>query len=207
MQLIHTRARAHTHTQHSVKLWASNVPSQHFLFPDGSGVTGISRVWVKSVDPSWVLVNRQIRERDLPEECVSLTFTGVGPERRKKGQNSSSRHCFYYYLFIIFKCPSTPVCVWRFVFECKGSTWAYLREGEPTAGPFVVFIRALELKVLPPNSPQHSSQLFLQLQLPLKAGKHEEVKSKVECGVSKSNLWCLEGPVERIFKCLNVNRL
>lgn len=47
----------------------------------------------------------------------------------------------------------------------------YLREGESTACPFVVFIGALKLKVLPPNSPQHSSQLLLQLQFPAEKGK------------------------------------
>lgn len=42
----------------------------------------------------------------------------------------------------------------------------YLRQGESAARPLVVFIGALELKVLPSNPPQHSSQLLLQLQLP-----------------------------------------
>lgn len=45
---------------------------------------------------------------------------------------------------------------------------AYLREGVPAARSFVVFIGALELKVLPTNPPQHSSQLLLQLQFSAK---------------------------------------
>lgn len=44
----------------------------------------------------------------------------------------------------------------------------YLWEGVPAAGSFVVFIGAFKLKVFPPNPPQHSSQLLLQLKFPAK---------------------------------------
>lgn len=54
---------------------------------------------------------------------------------------------------------------------------SHLREGEATAGSFVVFIGALELKVLPPNPPQHSGQLLLQLQFP--AGEEKKKKQAV----------------------------
>ncbi len=52
----------------------------------------------------------------------------------------------------------------------------YLREGEPTARSFVVFIGALELEVLPADPPQHSSQLLLQLQFPAER-ENQVVKS------------------------------
>lgn len=50
----------------------------------------------------------------------------------------------------------------------------YLWEGESTASSLVVFIGALKLKVLPPNPPQHSSQLLLQLQFPAKKKRKKQ---------------------------------
>lgn len=80
--------------------------------------------------------------------------------------------CFlspHLHIFIIF-CPT--VLVHRSVLTAAMfEKVTYLREGEPTAGSLVVFIGALELKVLPPYPPQHSSQLFLQLQFPAKREK------------------------------------
>lgn len=51
----------------------------------------------------------------------------------------------------------------------------YLWEGEAAARTLVVFIGALKLQVLPPNPPQHSGQLLLQLQFP---GTHKKKEGK-----------------------------
>lgn len=83
-------------------------------------------------------------------------------------------------------CHLTRTCLSGFVWQCRYKNLllqqapfekiTYLREGEPTAGSLVVFIGALELKVLPPNPPQHSSQLLLQLQFPARR-KNQVVES------------------------------
>lgn len=77
------------------------------------------------------------------------------------------------------------------VYVCRLS-WedgAHLGEGESTTSSFVVFIGALKLKVLPPNPPQHSSQLLLQLQFPATRKKKKKEKTGGEFnkdGSSKS---------------------
>lgn len=105
-----------------MKLWASNVPNQHFPFPDGSGVTGISR---------------QIRERDLPEEeLVSRTFTdGVGPERKKK-KKSPAAIDFVFVLIVSWHQhnfdPSLPARGWADCRPVYGIYWGSRTEGPPT---------------------------------------------------------------------------
>lgn len=140
----------------------------------------------------------QTWQHKLPEEqqLVNHTLEAVPATLREKKGDIKIR--------ILRKCSGLPALIWdhvgvtlrkeavkrfgtsvtspaHFVWQCKYTNRAlfdkiYLWEGEPAAGSFVVFIGALELKVLPPNPPQHSSQLLLQLQFPARR-KNQVVKS------------------------------
>lgn len=79
----------------------------------------------------------------------------------------------------------------------------YLGEGESAACSFVVFIGALKLKVLPPNSPKHSSQLLLQLQFPAGKKKGKTPGGGVNKNQESQAKWVWIAAEARPFHCFS----